>query len=186
MSIWSLINTNGTSHLSIPCSFPNVFFSLLVIIRMFLRSSCYGAMGSAASWEHRDAGSISGWHSGLRIWHGCCHGLVWNWDSVLIPVLRTPYAMRWPKKEKKKRMFFGNGSAARVWSWFSFYLDFLRYKKKNAGEKKKSVENDPSIDGPTFRQKRTHRKEADNHLPLSQNLHFFPKWKGDLSFERCP
>ena len=42
-------------------------------------------------------------HSGLRIWH--CHGcsVDSNCSLELIPGPGTPYALGWPKKEKKGR-----------------------------------------------------------------------------------
>ena len=42
------------------------------------------------------------WHSGLRFLHCCSYILGQNCGLNLIAGLGTPYATRWPKKERKK------------------------------------------------------------------------------------
>ena len=69
--------------------------------RKWLWSSCCSTTGSAASWEHWDAGSSLARHSGLRIQHTC--GLGHNCGSDVIPGPGTPYAPGAKKKKKKKK-----------------------------------------------------------------------------------
>ena len=72
--------------------------------KMIMGSSCCGTTGSVVSLQRQEAGLIPGpaqWVK--RIW--CCHscsGVDCNCASDLIPGLATPYAMRRPKKKKKK------------------------------------------------------------------------------------
>ena len=67
------------------------------------RSSRCGPMGSAASLELWDMGSISVWHSGLRTSSCCSCGIGHSCGSDLIPGWGTPYASGWQKEKKKKK-----------------------------------------------------------------------------------
>ena len=67
-------------------------------------TSCCGTMGSAASWEWWNTGSILGTagHSGLRTWHCCSCSLSHYWGSDLNPGSGTPYASQQPTATTKK------------------------------------------------------------------------------------
>lgn len=85
------------------------FFSLrntrLNILKDFYWSSCCSTTGSTVSWEFWDAGSIPVWPSGLSIQHCQSYGLGCNCSSNLILSLGILYAMGWPKKKEKKKIF---------------------------------------------------------------------------------
>ena len=71
-----------------------------------LGSSLCGTMGSAASWELLSAGSIPGWHSGLRVQHCYSCGLGHNSGSELIPGWVTPYVKGQPNKQTSWTQIF--------------------------------------------------------------------------------
>ena len=66
------------------------------------RSSRCGAMGLAVSWEHWDAGSISGLAQWVRIWCCCSCGLGPNCSLDLIPGSSICCGEAKKKKKKKK------------------------------------------------------------------------------------
>ena len=114
--------------------------TLILQKRVTIWSSCCGAMGTVASWEQRDTGSIPGTR-GLRILHCCSCGLGCNGSLDLIPgwELHMPWGGQNKIKKKKKRQgnnlgevdldtsCSSNHSAVRGSSWVNATLKMLSF-----------------------------------------------------------